>query len=147
MLPQDQLISLCDETAALVRVGVPLEPALRNRSTGLPNQLGSRIRELSEKLESGQSLSDALKNDPMFPLVYASVIESGLESGNLAGALELLAQNLRLLRDARRFVVGAMLYPLLVFSVAWLMLTVVWFKLGHVFADFFSGFFVHAAAG
>ncbi|MDR1964473.1 MAG: type II secretion system F family protein [Planctomycetaceae bacterium] len=140
MIQHDQLIGLCDEIAALVRLDLPLEEALRHRSGDLPARLGNRIRELADRLESGQSLSKALQQDPNFPPVYAAVIEAGLESGNLTGTLEQIAQNLRVLRDSRNFLRGAMIYPMLVFSILWLVLSCVFFKITLVFLDFYEDF-------
>ncbi|MDR2755625.1 MAG: type II secretion system F family protein [Planctomycetaceae bacterium] len=140
MIQHDQLIGLCDEIAALVRLDLPLEEALRNRSHDLPARLGNRVRELVDRLESGQSLSEALQKEPNFPPVYAAVVEAGLESGNLAGALEQIAHNLRMLRDSRNFLQGAMLYPMFVFTVLLLLFSLVTHKLVPTFVDFYNSF-------
>ncbi|MDR3198963.1 MAG: type II secretion system F family protein [Planctomycetaceae bacterium] len=140
MIQHDQLIGLCDEIAALVRLNLPLETALRYRSGDLPVRLGNRVRELADRLESGQLLSEALRKDPNFPPVYAAVIEAGLESGNLTGALEQIAQNLRILRDSRNFLQGAMLYPMFVFTVLWFLFSIVATKCLTVFIDFYHSF-------
>ncbi len=140
MLKSDQLIGLCDEIAALVRLNVPLEDALLQRSRDLPRKLGNRVRELAAKLESGQSLSEAIRNDAAFPPAYAAVIEAGLESGNLAGTLELVAKNVRMLRDSRNFLLSASLYPMFVFSILWILLSGSLFIIGPVFAEFYRAF-------
>jgi type II secretory pathway component PulF len=140
MIQHDQLIGLCDEIAALVRLGLPLEDALRHRSHDLPVQLGNRVRELATRLESGQSLSEALQKEPDFPPVYAAVVEAGLESGNLSGTLEQIAKNMRILRDSRNFLQGAMLYPMFVFTVLWFIFCIVGYKCLIVFANFYDSF-------
>ncbi len=140
MLKHDQLIGLCDEIAALARLNVPLEDALLQRSRDLPQELGNRIRELAEKLENGQSLREAIRADNTFPPAYAAVIEAGLESGNLAGALELVAKNVRLLRDSRHFLISATLYPMFVFSILWIVLSGVLCVIGPAFAHFYRDF-------
>ncbi|MDR2440361.1 MAG: type II secretion system F family protein [Planctomycetaceae bacterium] len=140
MIQHDQLINLCGEIAALVRLDLPLEEALRNRSNDLPVRLGNQVRELADRLESGQSLSEALQKDPGFPPVYAAVVEAGLESGNLAGTLEQIAQNLRILRDSRNFLQGVMLYPMFVFTILWLLFSLVSYKIVPIFIDFYGSF-------
>jgi type II secretory pathway component PulF len=140
MIQHDQLIGLCNEIAALVRLNLPLEKALRSRSGDLSVRLGNRVRELADRLESGQLLSEALRKDPDFPPVYAAVIEAGLESNNLTGALEYVSQNLRMLRDSRNFLQGAMLYPMFVFTILWLIFSLVVFKCLPVFIDFYNSF-------
>lgn len=140
MIKHDQLIGLCDEIAALVRLKVPLEPSLRVRSRTLPRQLGERIARLAEQMESGRSLSEALKSDPTFPPVYAAVIESGLESGRLPKTLELLTHSMQTIRGTRHFLIRATLYPMFVFSVLWCVLTVILLLIAPRFSDFFADF-------
>jgi type II secretory pathway component PulF len=140
MIQHDQLIGLCDEIAALVRLDLPLEEALRHRSHDLPVRLGNRVRELADRLESGQSLSEALQKEPDFPPVYAAVVEAGIESGNLSGTLEQIAKNMRILRDSRNFLQGAMLYPMFVFTVLWLIFCLVGYKCLNVFITFYDSF-------
>lgn len=140
MIQHDQLIGLCDEIAALVRLNLPIEQALRDRSGDLPARLGNRIRELADRLESGQSLSEALRKDADFPPVYAAVVEAGLESGNLTATLEQIAQNLRILRDSRNFLQGAMLYPIFVFTILWLIFWLVSFQCLRIFTNFYHDF-------
>ena len=140
MIKHDQLIGLCDEIAALVRLKIPLEPSLRIRGRTLPRQLGERVARLADQLESGRSLSEALRSDATFPPVYAAVIESGLESGNLSGTLELLSHNMQMLRNTRHFLLRATLYPMFVFSVLWTVLTIVLLLIAPRFVDFFARF-------
>ncbi|MDR0610898.1 MAG: type II secretion system F family protein [Planctomycetaceae bacterium] len=140
MIQHDQLIGLCDEIAALVRLDLPLEEALRHRSHDLPARLGNRVRELADRLESGQSLSEALQKEPDFPPVYAAVVEAGLESGNLAGTLEQIAKNMRILRDSHNFLHGAMLYPMFVFTVLWFIFCIVSYQCLNVFISFYDSF-------
>ncbi|MDR2116423.1 MAG: type II secretion system F family protein [Planctomycetaceae bacterium] len=140
MIQHDQLIGLCNEIAALVRLNLPLEKALRYRSEDLPVRLGNRVQELATRLESGRLLSEALREAPDFPPVYAAVVEAGLESGNLTGALEYITKNLQILRDSRNFLQGAMLYPMFVFTVLWLIFSFVTFKCTMVFIDFYNDF-------
>lgn len=140
MIKQEQLIGLCDEIAALVRLDLPLEEALRTRSRDLPKHLGDRVGKLAERLDSGETLSNALENDKEFPPVYAAVVRAGLESGNLSGTLEQLAKSLQILRNSKDFLLGATLYPMFVFSVLWILLSWVLVGLGPVYADFFEDF-------
>lgn len=118
----DELIALCDEMAALIRSGLPLEQALSNRSRSFPKRLGNRVREMAEKLESGVPLAEAIRRDPFFPPTYASIIAAGIESGDLAGPLEELARSTRVLREATNFIVHSTFYPMLLLSVLWIIL-------------------------
>ena len=115
----DELAVLNDELAALVRAGVPLEPGLTRLGGEMPGRLGRCARELAERLGRGESLDDGLADPRMgFPRMYVAVLRAGLRSGRLAPALELFAETLARLRDTRRAVVGALVYPLLVIFLA-----------------------------
>lgn len=115
----DELAVLNDELAALVRAGVPLEPGLARLGGEMPGRLGRCARELADRLGRGEALEDVLADPRMgFPRMYVAVLRAGLRSGRLAPALELFAETLARLRDTRRAVVGALVYPLLVIFLA-----------------------------
>jgi general secretion pathway protein F len=79
-------------------------------------------------LELGQALPEVLADPELrIPTVYRVVVEAGLRAGRLAAALESVARSSRWLSECRRMVVGAVLYPLLLFLIAWA--SFVWFVL------------------
>ena len=136
----DFLIGLCEEISALVRVGLPIEEALRQRSVRSSRKIEMHLKVLAAKLGTGQSLADAVRSDPAFPPVYAAVVEAGLRSGNLAGALDAIAHNARMLRETRLFLLRMSLYPLFLFSVLWFVLAGIFLFTGPRFAAFFECF-------
>ncbi len=116
----DQLIALNDEIAALVRAGVPLEPALAELGAEMPGRLGKIAVMLAERAGRGQSLPEVLSDESaQLPPVYRAVVEAGLRSGRLPAALEALAVSIRRVAETRRGVAVAALYPLLVLMFAW----------------------------
>jgi general secretion pathway protein F len=117
--PLDQVIGLGEEISALVRTGLPLEESLLLKSRAERGKVARHLRELAERLGTGQSLADAVRNDPVFPPVFAAVVESGIKSGNLSAALDSLTDCIRSLRDARLFLLRATLYPLVLFTSLW----------------------------
>lgn len=138
----DELIGLCDEIAALIRAGIPLEETLHGlgHSRRHSRRLTMHVRGLVERLGTGRSLAEAIRSDPFFPPVYAAVVAAGIESGNLAAALETVAENTRKLRDARVFIVRTTFYPVLLLSVLWTILGGLVFFLIPPFAAFFENF-------
>ncbi len=116
----DRLIGLCEEISALVRAGLPLEESLLLKSRSERGAIGKHLKELAERLGTGQSLADAVRNDPVFPPVFAAVIESGVKLGNLSGALDSVTDCVRSLRDARLFLLRSSLYPLVLFTSLWI---------------------------
>ncbi|GHV09437.1 hypothetical protein AGMMS50229_19640 [Campylobacterota bacterium] len=132
------MIGLCDEIASLVRSGLPIEEALLSKSRDERNQLGKHLKKLADELGNGKALVDVVRDDPVFPPVYAAVIEAGIQSGNLAGALDSIVQSARLLRDSRVFLIQAALYPLVLFTSLWTVFTGMFLFVGPRFAAFFD---------
>ena len=115
----DRLIGLCEEISALARTGLPLEESLLLKSQAEHGKISEHLRGLAERLGTGQSLADAVRNDPVFPPVFAAVVESGIKSGNLSVALDSLIDCIRSLRDARLFLLRSTLYPLVLLTTLW----------------------------
>lgn len=115
----DELVALSDEMAALARAGLPLERGLRSLSGDLPGRLGCLANLLSERLERGQSLAEAIaQSGDAFSPAYAAVVAAGLRSGRLAAALEGVSTTIRRVAELRRTFIVAMVYPLIVLAVA-----------------------------
>lgn len=116
----DQLIAFNDEIGALIRVGVPLEEGLALVGKEMPGPSGKLAQWVAERMQQGQPLEQVLANHPeSFPPIYRAVVQAGLKSGRLASALEAVATSVRRLAQARRMIAAGLVYPLLVFLVAW----------------------------
>ncbi len=114
----DQLVVLNDEIAALSRAGVPLEKGLTELGHDVPGRLGALVTKLGDRLASGQELSLALAEDASLPPAYRAILAAGLRSGRLAAALEGMSTLLRRALETRRMMIAALVYPLIVFAVA-----------------------------
>ena len=136
----DHLIGLCEEISALVRAGLPIEESLRQRSVRSSRKIETHLKVLAAKLGTGQSLAEAVRSDPVFPPVYAAVVEAGIRSGNLAGALDAIAHSARVLRETRLFLIRMSLYPLFLFTLLWCVLAGMFLFTGPRFAAFFDNF-------
>jgi type II secretory pathway component PulF len=116
----DQLIALNDEMSALVHAGVPLDRGLLAVGRDLRGGAGPLARRLGERLERGEALDSALEAEGRaIPSFYCSVVEAGLRSGKLSKALEGLAVYARNFAETRRAIGLALLYPLLVVTLAY----------------------------
>ena len=115
----DELLALNAEIAALVRAGVPLEQGLAALGSDMPGRLGPIAAMLAERLERGEPLLQVLADRSVrLPPVYRAVLEAGLRAGRLPAALECLAASIRRLAEARRAILAAALYPLMVVILA-----------------------------
>ena len=136
----DRLIGLGEEISALVRTGLPLEESLLLISQAEHGGIADHLRELGERLGTGQSLADAMRSDPVFPPVYAAVVESGIKSGNLSVALDSLTDCIRSLRDTRLFLLRATIYPLVLFTTLWFVFAFLVLFLAPRFITFFESY-------
>jgi len=139
----DRLIGLSDEISALVRTGLPLEESLLLKSQEERGKISEHLRGLAEQLGAGQSLADAVRNDSVFPPVFAAVVESGIKSGNLSVALDSLTDCIRSLRDARLFLLRSTLYPLVLFTSLWLVFAFLVVKVAPYYVDFYESYDKH----
>lgn len=119
----DELVALNDEIAALVRAGVPLERGLLGLGRDVPGRLGAIARELGSRMERGATLEEALTSaGPAIPETYRAVVEAGRRSGRLPAALEGLASYARGYAELRRVVGAALLYPVMVMLLGYVLL-------------------------
>lgn len=129
-LSLDELVALNDEIAALVRAGVPLESGLFDLGRDLPGRLGWLAGRLAEHMQQGQTLDQALDaHQADVPRLYRAIVAAGLRSGRLAVALEGLATAARRVAEMRQLAAAAMIYPLVVLLLVWVLLVgfVTWF--------------------
>jgi general secretion pathway protein F len=108
------------QLAGLVSSGLPLERALTALADESDND---RQRELVAHLKSevnaGSSFARALATAPReFDEVYRAVVAAGEQSGALGPVLDRLADDLEQRQALRAKLLGAMLYPAIVMSVA-----------------------------
>lgn len=124
-VPLDVAVALCDEIAALARAGVPLERGLTALGKKRRGALERYTAELAERMERGESLPQLVaREDASLPPLLRAVIAAGLRSGHLGVCLEQLAETMRRAAELRRAMFGALLYPLLVLVVAYLLFVV-----------------------
>jgi general secretion pathway protein F len=116
----DDLTALNAEIAALVRAGIPLEPALAALGADMPGRLGQMASALAEQTAGGKPLDEALAAHAVaLPASYRAVVLAGMKAGRLPAALEAVATAARRIAETQRTAVVAFSYPLLVFALAW----------------------------
>lgn len=117
----NDLISLNDEIAALVRAGVPLEQGLADLGGDMPGRLGQIAAALAERTARGESLDQAMLDQAAtLPPAYRAVVRAGVRAGRLSAALEAVAHAARRISETQRTAVAAVMYPMAVFSLVWI---------------------------
>jgi len=117
---QEVLPLLTRQLATLVEAGVPVVSALQSLSAQVDDPESRRVLgEIQESVRSGMSLGRAVESHArMFPELYGSMVRAGEESGTLGLSLSRLADHLEDQARTINRVRSALTYPLLMASVA-----------------------------
>ena len=118
----EQLAAISDEIAAIARAGIPLDRGLRALAKELPGRVGQIASQIGGGLEAGRPL-EAIVGDlgSSLPAAYQHVLLAGLKAGHLPQALESVASTARRVNELRRSLGLALLYPLIVLTLTWLL--------------------------
>ena len=128
-----QLATMIEAGVSVVAALVTLEEQTED------NYLREVIAEIRSDVEGGMVLSKAFARHPkVFNRLYVSMIEAGESSGTLDKVLDRAATQIEKENKLRRRVKGAMVYPSIVISFAFLVLTFMLMFIVPVFANIFD---------
>lgn len=112
--------AMARQLSVLISTGTPLVEAIKS----LERQAGDAgwqavLRDVRERLEEGKQLSEAMAIHPeWFDPICRSLVCAGENSGKLDVLLDRLAQLVRQQQKVRSSLIGAMVYPCLLITVA-----------------------------
>ena len=119
----EELIALNGELAALARAGLPISTELTRAAHSMPGRTQQLSKRLAERVESGQSLSEAIGAETeQLPAYYAALVSAGEATGRLPSSLEAMSDALTRSLGTRRTVRLALVYPTLVAGLAFCVL-------------------------
>lgn len=115
-LPSEEVSSLVDAVGSAAAQRMPIEVTLAALADELNDRrLVSAIQSIAERLRQGVPPGEALKTlQHSLPTNVSGMFQAGLESGDLAGTMECLADQRTIERRMRRKILAAMAYPLLI---------------------------------
>lgn len=115
-LSEDDLLLFTEHLRQLIEGGLPLDRALDFlegvfQATNKKNlaQMANRLR---ERVRKGQSLSQALEEEPDISHLYVQLIRAGEVAGNLSEVLKALEDYLKRQKHFRSEIISSSLYPL-----------------------------------
>ncbi len=119
-VPQNDLLVFFRQLSVILRSGVPLAQGLELLSDNITNKNFSKcIADLSTELGAGNDLSSALKKYPkVFKPITVGLIEAGEAGGILDKVLERIALLLEAQSKLKGEITGALIYPILVLTLA-----------------------------
>jgi type IV pilus assembly protein PilC len=141
-VPQADLVMFTRQLATMVDAGLAMVQSLQALADQTTNKLmRDVIRDVCNRVEGGDSLSDSLQRHPMaFNRLYVCMVAAGEKGGLLAEILARLAVYLENAARLRKKVKSAMMYPTVVSVVAVIITIFLLVKVIPVFGEIFSSF-------
>jgi type IV pilus assembly protein PilC len=138
-IPQQALLVFNQELAALLKSGLPVLQAIelmydRQREPLFKEILG----DIRRRVRDGQDLSAAVSNfGDLFPALYAPTLKAGEQSGELEQVLRRFIRYQKLIGEARRKVVSALVYPAVLIGLSCLLILIMAIYVVPKFSEFF----------
>jgi len=126
--------------ATMIDAGLPLVQALEILSTQVENKfLAKTIETIKSDVEAGATYADALKKHPKaFTELYANMVAAGESGGILDTILNRLATYIEKAMKLKKKVKGALVYPIVVSSIAVICIAVIMIFVVPTFAKMFT---------
>ncbi len=119
-ISNSKLSLISRQLSTLINSGIPVDQALDSVSEQIePPRIGNKLRQVSLKVKSGYKLSESLEEHPeSFDRLFCSLIKAGESSGELGTILEKTSDFLEKRANMSQEITGALVYPLILFTVA-----------------------------
>jgi type IV pilus assembly protein PilC len=114
------ILNFTNQLTVMIRAGISLQDSLESIGEQNENQkFKAIILDLKNRIEAGQSFSQALAEHPQtFSDLYINMVAAAEISGSLSGMLQKLAEYLDSEAETRSQVKGAMVYPVIIATMA-----------------------------
>jgi type IV pilus assembly protein PilC len=130
------------QLATMMKAGVPLLQAFDIVGRGNPNASVTKLlNDIRTDVETGTSLSAAFRKYPLyFDNLYCNLVEAGEAAGILEGLLDRLAVYMEKTEAIKSKIKSALMYPMAVVIVAFVVVTVIMIFVIPAFKQVFSSF-------
>jgi len=143
----DDLSAFNAELLALVQSGISLEQGLADLATSSNGRLAQLAGRLSQRMQQGESLPTALQGEGnAIPPIYGALVQAGVRSGRLTAALETAAELGQEVQLVRQQVGQALLAPLVLLFLSFLLTLLFGVDLLHRYRDTYTNLFVDPPA-
>jgi type IV pilus assembly protein PilC len=139
-IPNQEFVIFNQEMAALLKAGLPLLQALELMLERMPDaNFRAVLTDIRDRVKNGQDLSEAFAaHGSMFPRLYPASLKAGERSGELEQVIRRFIRYMKLVLDARRRVVSALIYPAVLVCLSIAMIFVMAIYVVPKFMGFFS---------
>jgi type IV pilus assembly protein PilC len=141
-IPTNDFLVFNQELATLLRAGMPLVQSLDllRRRVQSPVFQGV-LHDVHERVRSGTALSDAFgAHAGLVPSVYTASLLAGERSGSLDTVLRRFVEYSKIISTVKRKTVSALVYPLILISLAFILVAIIVFRVVPAFTDFYASF-------
>jgi type IV pilus assembly protein PilC len=130
------------ELATLLKAGLPLVQSLDILRRAIPNPTFKAVLDdVYERVRAGTSLSEAFEaHATLFPGVYTASLMAGEKSGNLDQVLRRFIAYVKLIGNVKRKTMSALMYPIILLALSFVVVAVIMVKVVPSFADFYGDF-------
>jgi type IV pilus assembly protein PilC len=141
-IKQKDIAIFTRQLATMMKAGVPLLQAFDIVARGAANpRLGKLLNDIRGDVETGTSLSSAFRKHPMyFDALYCNLVEAGEAGGILEALLDRLAIYQEKTMALKQKIKSALMYPVAVMVVAFVVLTVIMIWVVPSFKEVFKSF-------
>src|SRR2546421_224515 len=119
-----EFLILNQQFNTLIKAGLPILKSLdllASRATS--PKLRPVITQIRDRVREGKSLSEAVAEAGVFSKVYSTAILAGEKSGNLPGVLDYYIAYQRVSTNVRKKILATLVYPVLLITVAIIIVT------------------------
>ena len=130
------------QMATMMKAGVPLLQSFDIVGRGNPNaSVGKLLNDIRADVETGTSLNNAFRKHPMyFDSLYCNLVEAGESAGILEALLDRLAMYMEKTEAIKSKIRSALMYPISVVIVAFVVVTVIMIFVIPAFKEVFTSF-------
>jgi type IV pilus assembly protein PilC len=141
-IKQKDIAVFTRQLSTMMRAGVPLLQSFDIVARGSTNpKLTKLLTDIREDVETGTSLSSAFRKHPLyFDALYCNLVEAGEAGGILEALLDRLATYQEKTMAIKNKIKSALIYPVAVLVVAFVVLTVIMIFVIPAFEEVFKGF-------
>ena len=141
-IKQKDIAVFTRQLSTMMRAGVPLIQSFDIVARGSPNpRLTRLLTDIRSDVETGTSLSAAFRKHPLyFDALYCNLVEAGEAGGILEQLLDRLAIYQEKTMAIKSKIKSALMYPIAVIVVAFVVLTVIMIFVIPAFEDVFKSF-------
>jgi type IV pilus assembly protein PilC len=125
---------------ALIKAGLPILRSLDLIKAQVKNPVLKRyVEDIRDRVHSGALLSEALRAQGVFPVVYTASVYAGERSGNLVDVINRFIQYEKTILSVRKRFLSSLIYPAFLIVLSMVMVMVIMTYVVPRFAELYAG--------